>query len=190
MPLPCIGCCPLQQTWRFQCACTCCRFVDFQSNTDNCGSCGAYCASGNCTAGTCIDPPPIPGKTYCGQRYVDLDSDYSSCGACYRYCPGVCANGTCINYQLCSNSYVNLQTDKYNCGGCGVYCSTGCKNGTCASVPLPPGFDYCYGQAVDLMSNNRNCGTCGSYCPAPSACTAGYCPGVPGKTLCFLRLVS
>src|SRR5262249_8048800 len=80
--------------------------VDFQSDTQNCGSCGVTCnayvpnASGACIKGVC--------GLACGQGFLDCDGDdldgcetrisAKNCGACGTACAAkeLCANSKCV----------------------------------------------------------------------------------------------
>jgi hypothetical protein len=87
--------------------------VDLQNDPNNCGSCFADCASGQCSGGVCVEvvgaaPAQVPcpaGKTLCGDTCVDLSSDANNCGVCGQSCTvGIspsCLNGDCRNGGVC-----------------------------------------------------------------------------------------
>lgn len=67
--------------------------VDYQTNHDNCGSCGNACdASRTCVSGQCVCPA---GYTDCDGECVNLDIDAQNCGACNSACTGPCVGGSC-----------------------------------------------------------------------------------------------
>ena len=64
------------------------RCVDLTSDSNNCGSCGAVCGSGEvCTDGQCEDADGCVGSlVLCGDECVHLATDRSNCGACWKRC--------------------------------------------------------------------------------------------------------
>ncbi len=135
----------------------------FQSDPNNCGSCGNVCL------------PTVPnGTSTCinGQCVVTCNSGFANCD-------NVVANG-------CE---VNLLTDLSSCGTCGNTCGpipnghTNCVNGIC-TVTCDQGFADCdnltaNGCEVNLYSSPSNCGNCNIVCPArpnaTPACQQGFC---------------
>ncbi len=67
--------------------------VDYQTDHDHCGGCGAACdATRVCEGGTCVCPT---GYTDCNGECTNLDIDAQNCGACGASCTGPCEGGSC-----------------------------------------------------------------------------------------------
>lgn len=129
-------------------------FINYLSDNNNCGSCGARCVNNNvCGNGRCYCP-------------FNTQTDNNNCGACGVRCVNgnVCGNGRCY----CP---FDTQTDNNNCGACGLKCPSymKCQNGKCVCKD-----DTCGNSCVTLQSNPRNCGTCGHVC-ASGYCFEGQC---------------
>jgi hypothetical protein len=151
--------------------------VDLQTDLNNCGRCGFWCASGLvCTAGVCVDPG-------CGND--------PATGAALALCTGIC---------------VNTGTDPTNCGACDHACITGaqCVNGACTCAPDgspctfpndccgnlcgPSGICGCVPAGAACNNTGECCdqqdGGCvndfcayitGHACAGDSACFSGFC---------------
>jgi hypothetical protein len=72
--------------------------TDFDTDHDNCGSCGHACASKQeCEQGKCKDLP-------CGG--ANLMTDPKNCGTCGHVCPvGECTAGHCCEQCVCSDGF-------------------------------------------------------------------------------------
>ncbi len=104
-----------------------------QTDSQNCGSCGNACPTGDyCQAGVCTSPPPKcgGGMILCPSGCTNPQTDPLNCGTCGYGCPvgdgcaaGICTasgGGTCSpGSTLCKNICTSLPTDPMNCGGCG-----------------------------------------------------------------------
>src|SRR4051812_18819907 len=76
---------------------TLCNSVCSDPVTDpnNCGACGARCATDICFQGGCVASCPAP-TTVCGGTCLDLSSNPANCGACGNSCgAGRCVTGVC-----------------------------------------------------------------------------------------------
>jgi hypothetical protein len=81
------GACPAGQEL---CGVAC---ADYQTDKNNCGSCGNACdASRACVGGKCVCPT---NYTDCEGQCVDLQIDSQNCGGCGKPCSGPCVGGTC-----------------------------------------------------------------------------------------------
>jgi hypothetical protein len=140
---------------------------NYQTDPNNCGSCGAKCPVGSpCANGTC-------------QCVGSSTQPYGNCGIQTRTCnngtwsawvttkqPGACAPNT---MQTCSTH--GTQT-----------CTSSCSWGTCA---CNSGYSMCNGVCVNFQSDDNNCGGCGEACPANSTCKQGKCQcNAAGSRLC------
>lgn len=179
-------CCPYPNVC---CGGTCVDPRTFQTDVNNCGSCGHICPTSPggtfCCDGLCIPcPAGQPGwvikDTTAGQCRCDCD-----CGALAP--PG--ANCECGTQGGTRGVCTNLLVDPDNCGKCGNRIIAGgvwkCCNGTPTDVmgnnPLncgdcglndagacvnpkaccvPPDSWCCSGTCVDLTSDPLNCGVC------------------------------
>ena len=139
---------------------TICSF--FQTDINNCGTCGNVCsfanASGVCTGGACV---------------------ISACNTGFANCNAITSDG-------CE---ININTSTSNCGACGNLCSVanataGCTGGSCSISACNSGFANCNvnsadGCEINISTNTSNCGTCGNVCPprtnASALCTGGTC---------------
>lgn len=74
--------------------------VNFQTDCNNCGSCGTKCPSGQgCSNGRCVCPSATPnscgsdGTAFC----TNFATDPNNCGSCGTKCPPAqtCLTGTC-----------------------------------------------------------------------------------------------
>ena len=143
-----LGACPAgQENCNGQC-------VDLKNETQNCGSCGNQCRTGEiCEGGACMRTSGIAavavtgcptGEIYCNGRCADLSSDTQNCGLCGNRCPpgSACVSGVCTE-------------------------AAGSFTGT--AVGCPAGEIYCNGQCMDLSGDAQNCGSCGNRCPPGSA---------------------
>jgi len=137
--------------------------VDTETESDNCGACGATCAPGqDCMNGTCA----CPGGTL---------GDDNNCGACGVACGPfeTCGGASCV----CESGDLN---DDANCGGCGNACPAG---ETCNRDPstgdyacgCPSGLISCAGVCVDPLTDSDHCNACFNECAAGSTCSSGVC---------------
>ncbi len=138
------------------CAGTC---VDYQTDENNCGSCGNACANGtSCVAGACtcgfnqencgttqapnckttsVDPTNCGG---CGVSCVGSGAPYCVSGGCLNSCPAPLSPCGTGNAAKCTN----LDDDDRNCGACGNDCTNngatplmGCSAGQCVARLIP-----------------------------------------------------
>lgn len=161
--------------------------VDTSKASDNCGSCGNACASGQvCRDGKC-ELTCVDGFTACKAREpenvadasVDASGDAST-DAAKDAAPLV---------EIDAGSFVpycaKLTDDPANCGTCGNRCTTAqiCTSGTCCS----PGQDACGGVCTVLATDANNCGVCGKTCTgATPSCNKGVC--IPRYTAAGVQL--
>jgi hypothetical protein len=81
------GVCPAGQQL---CGAAC---ADYQTDAENCGSCGNACdPSRACVGGQCACPT---GYTDCDGQCVDPQIDSQNCGGCGKPCSGPCVGGSC-----------------------------------------------------------------------------------------------
>ena len=79
----------------------CMSASSFQSDINNCGSCGNDCNLGEaCEAGKCTTECPT-GQTLCGSQCVDLLSNANNCNACGRMCDNVVGEGAQCYSGVC-----------------------------------------------------------------------------------------
>jgi hypothetical protein len=184
--------------------------VALASDSENCGKCGATCASGQaCVKGACALTCP-DGNLKCDRdggasTCVNAKTDNQNCGKCGNACPSgqLCTGGACSG--TCGDSLsgqtvckpdagdaycANLKADGQNCGKCGLVCAGGtvCASGVCQSTCAPE-QSRCGGDAgacVNLQTDNANCGACGAACGTLESCTAGVCVSAcgPEQRLC------
>lgn len=123
-----------------------------ETDTRNCGKCGAACRHNqDCVGGFCVHGVCPPGQIECvdqtnGSVCVDFQTDNANCGKCFYQCPPLqaCIAGACTN--ACGSDHTpcavdggapycaNLAFDNTNCGSCGTVCSGAkpvCDQGTC-----------------------------------------------------------
>ena len=178
--------CPSGQTF-----CAGCRDpASFQTDPNNCGSCGLRCGTGTCVGGVC----QCEGWTSCpGQnpRCRDTQNDPAHCGTCGLACGhGTCAGGICqcegwVSCPGANPRCKDVQNDPVNCGSdataCGNVCpltNDVCVGGTCqcpTSLPdtCPAGTPT---KCVNLANDPQDCGTCGNTCTKTNeVCTSGSC---------------
>jgi hypothetical protein len=96
--------------------------IDVEStDLDNCGACGALCATGvfsspDCTAGTCSITCDT-GYTSCSTDFLDgctdLDTDPANCSACGAACRTgeLCISGSCVVPETCADVAPLTTTD-------------------------------------------------------------------------------
>jgi hypothetical protein len=190
----CAGGCPPSSPDPLDVRSWCCagQCKDLTSDLDNCGRCGARCATGK---------RPTCCEGYCR----DTASDPRHCGGCFKPCrtEGICHAGKCLDEcpaplrqcgktcyrpqtELCCNGKVvakdDLQHDRDHCSPrrdrCGTRCPPGqiCEGGRCVT-PCPAGQTRCGGRCADTTSDPANCGADCAVCNttlAP-ACCGGTC---------------
>lgn len=168
--------------------------TDVMADTQNCGTCGHACASGQgCMGGTCMTvctDGAMPGlcnvddgSGHATPTCVDMSIDAFNCGHCGTVCGGdsQCVGGacTCLGGQIsCGGHCVDQNTDPSHCGDCLSSCGTGgtCSAGRCTACG--GGLDLCgapRARCVDTQTSTLHCGTCGMACPARAVCNAGSC---------------
>lgn len=117
------------------------RCVNFETDPDNCGACGAEVETG-----------------------FDCRDGVPTCRESTFLCDGVCVpeDG---NFALCDGVCINLANDPDHCGACGAAvaadetCSSGqprCKN---------QNDERCDGRCINTSNDPDNCGSCGTTCP-------------------------
>eukprot|EP00887_Chlorella_sp_A99_P007011 scaffold2.g7011.t1 len=157
--------------------------LGYETDPDNCGSCGYACKpllgyKPVCQAGKCI--VVLGGADACMPGWADCDGKLG-----------------------CEKKVTSPEA----CGGCTVKCS-GAKpecdirnlaKPVCAARTCPSGKANCKGNCVALASDELNCGKCGNACAVPkgfksAVCTNGVCGGLldcgKGKTDCNGTCVS
>jgi hypothetical protein len=180
--------------------CGSCRQLDFETDSNNCGSCGVICSVGaTCTGGQCA---------LADGGYGQCDYNGNSCPAGDSCVSSSCVTQTCNasdpmepcsspgsaggTAQCCGSACVDTNEDPANCGVCGNACSTGmfCLSGQCAAIPtcgpansgtlcpLASGKTgtCCSSQCVDTESDSANCEGCGIACPVGEFCNVGSYP--------------
>ena len=148
--------------------------VDNQTTVAHCGRCGNACmAGGMCTAGVCIDPPPMcspacdaaqgercvaPGVCGCGASGARCAAgEVCTAGVCGPACPGGCPTGEMCVGRACV------------CGTTGATCARGtsCRGGRCLRpdecFPACASGQLCCSGAC-VPSDASNCGRCGTRC--------------------------
>jgi len=131
-----------------ECAGSC---PDYQSDSQNCGTCGHVCSNGTtCKSGVCCGPT----QTNCGGTCSDTSSDPDHCGACTNaVCPDI-SGGTrnCVN-KVCSTT---CNTGRLLCGG------------TCCPLPPPNATmscdvgictPHCLGLTLSCSGGSTQCGS-------------------------------
>jgi hypothetical protein len=115
--------------------------VDVQTDTNNCGSCGAVCAGGAaCVNGTCVLECAPPTRD-CDSNLINgcetnVSVDLNNCGTCGNVCQAgpnsspVCQSGTC---QITCTSPAFANCDMNPSNGCEVPLDT---NPSCGSTGL------------------------------------------------------
>jgi sulfatase modifying factor 1 len=159
--------------------------VDEETDTNNCGGCGAVCPTdGSCMSGACSCPS---GYAVCGGSCVDEQTDSVHCGACGTFCPiaATCKGGTCVcpaGEAWCGDYCVDEQNDLAHCGACETVCppAATCQGGSCA---CPAEETACGGYCVDEQTDSANCGGCGKPCPVSApTCMAAQCTCTTGAS--------
>ena len=145
--------------------------TDFQTDPNNCGSCGASCSlglaclGGQCVATTCASQPQgqlcslTGGATglCCGGACANPSNDSQNCGGCSTVCAGsqTCNSGNC-GFDSCSTP---LQGDR-----CHLDAGGGISGGSCCGLAC-----------VDTATDPQNCGGCNLACGAGAGCVASNC---------------
>jgi hypothetical protein len=163
--------------------------VNFQSDSNNCGSCGNACAAGaSCVGGSC-QCPPGPTSQKCGNcgtqtRACNRDGSWSAWSACSGQ--GACAPGTT---QHCgANGTQNCNSScqwgacsctgpsSQHCGNCGTQTRT-CNNGTWSSWSACSGQGACAPGTTQQCDDGIDVQTCNSSCQWGACnCPSGQLP--------------
>ena len=141
----------------------CIKTTNLQSDSQNCGTCGKQCYTGEaCVAGKCV-PNSCSGSTpdlcvVSGQNVCKntRSNDAAHCGAC--------------NYSCANNPVANATSNTCSAGVCQYTCNSGyvnCGGSTAASI-------NCI-KTTDLQTDGQNCGSCGNVCGTGKACVGGKC---------------
>lgn len=75
--------------------------IDYYTDLDNCGACGAECRFGFCAASFCLCNDPLPDICGAyddgGHTCTDFATDHDNCGGCGRVCGAdeACCAGVC-----------------------------------------------------------------------------------------------
>jgi hypothetical protein len=194
-----LTCCPHPNVC---CGGTCVAPATFQTDVNNCGSCGHVCPGSPggsfCCDGLCVSCPsgqpgwvikdttpgqcrcecncsalaPPGANCNCGGVCKDLLSDPDNCGACGHRIP---AGGV---WKCCDGTPTDvMDDDPLNCGDCGYSANAGvCLN--LKACCTPPNEWCCSGTCVDLTSDTDNCGVCGH------SCRRGTCRGTCVNSTC------
>lgn len=181
-----------------------------QSDTNNCGVCGAIC-QGTCANGVCV-PDSNPGVD---ASTPDRDAGTMSQGECRPTCASSqrCCGRVCVDRQQPSGADGRPATADdpsstfNNCGACGVKCDperasscslrAGNANPQCACGEFPAcqGSDVCAMtssglRCLNTSTNPEHCGEIGNACAAGETCTGGVCgcggagPCAEGEACC------
>ena len=177
--------------------------TDVQTDSANCGDCGAACLAGQvCENGACKFNC-AEGQTACEDGCYDLQEDPNHCGQCEIKCNTsggeeggmqlVCKAGSCIAdcgaLTACESGCADLMSDNNNCGECGIVCkaedSMYCTEGVCKKT-CPAGESLCDDSCFDLDEDVKNCGECGHACTGTDICIDGVCGSrcAENETLC------
>ncbi len=165
--------------------------VTLATDQDNCGTCGAKCASinssGACSNSQCQESC-FPGYENCDGSgtngcEVATSGDVTHCGGCNTVCPNrvnasrTCSSGSCgftcnAGYGDCDTTASNgceadLATDDNHCGNCNTQCgpTETCTTSACYA-PVSCGstsFD-CNGLPTDGCECTSGTGCCGAIC--------------------------
>jgi hypothetical protein len=138
----CNGACVDTKTW--------------QTDTANCGACGASCAGGTCAGGKCTCPS---GQMQCAAGCTDVTKDVNNCGQCNMMCKGggpddvaVCFEKTC---HLTTTLATGLSVGSFAIDATNAYWTSGDAmpnpNGAVHKVPLAGGSPE-----VVLVSGQNN----------------------------------
>jgi hypothetical protein len=176
--------------------------VNTQTDPNNCGACGAWCAGYNvvptCAAGQC--------QLVCVAGYGDCNGDPTdgcetplnttyACGACGKSCSpanavGQCTGGVCgvltcnggfgdCNANPADGCEVNLFADPLHCGNCATVCSSNHGTAVCAgscSIGCDAGWANCNGSLAD------GCEAATSNNPLHCGSCSNACPWAPNAT--------
>jgi hypothetical protein len=150
--------------------------VNFTTNAQSCGECGAFCPPGEvCRSGSCTLPDAgsasscsgaCPAGAVCdGNRCVQLSCPAGATGEACGFGRGVGSNSyATITGHCCNGACVDFTQDSHNCSACGTTCSGGlCVTGGFSS----PSGSMC------LSPPAASCGFMS--CPANMYCTAAGC---------------
>jgi hypothetical protein len=179
--------------------------TDLASDSQNCGRCGAVCASDFCSGGICTSTECPAGSADCNQDESDrCEANLSSledCVVCGKVCSDRNGEASCTSRGCaisCGDGFgdcdedadtgceADFAEDIDHCGACGAACvnehgRTSCSEGRCRpSCTL--GFDDCNedpadGCEADLGTSRSHCGACGERC-RPENATGSCVEGV------------
>jgi hypothetical protein len=147
--------------------------TNLQSDSRNCGACGATCEGGVCTDGECVCPA---GQTDCNGRCVNRLTDASNCGACNTHCAlnRTCSGGGCV----CSD--LGAVVGSTCCAGATAYACYVSDGGTCPTGYADPTSAVC-AQVFDCASLGAGWTSCAgtlccACCPPGTTCDPqGFC---------------
>jgi hypothetical protein len=140
---------------------------NFQTDVNNCGSCGNVCPQGqSCSAGVCNKP-----ECNIASDCMKPTPPHMEWAACTNHkCVLACTSGwgDCNN-KISDGCEVYLTSDASNCGSCGKTCSGTCTNGKCDLVfavittvkvlPITPSWKGIWSTSLTqpiTMSQNQN----------------------------------
>jgi len=104
--------------------------INLNTNSNNCGTCGNVCPSGQCSAGSCV---PVCGglnQDCCGGQFGTCGSGLfcDVDGACSQQCS---VSQTCIGSCKATKTFSNCNQATVNDDSCTTGCSFGCSGGSC-----------------------------------------------------------
>ncbi len=159
--------------------------ASFDSDPNNCGSCGVSCGGGSCVGGVCTGVPDGGGR----DTSVGPGMCSPSCSSSQRCCGTSCSNRQAPAGMLDGRS----DTSFSNCNGCGLACDTerasvcgqqlggsGPPQCLCGNFAQCPVGQRCVSNGgtftcADLSSDPNNCGEVGTVCGEGESCVGGVC---------------